>query len=117
MPKQDLLCPFCPTTSSHGAGLASHIRSAHPKQHSGWSRARKTGRKAAAAKVNPSGTAGGFGGIVARLEQQRNAIESALVALRELGGVTGTAASTVGRKRVAPEDRITEGAGGWNESL
>jgi hypothetical protein len=49
--------------------------------------------------VNPSGTAGG---IVASLEQQRNAIESALAALRELPGVTGIAAPTVGRKRGRP---------------
>ncbi len=32
MPKSMLKCPFCSKTSSHGAGLASHIRSAHPEQ-------------------------------------------------------------------------------------
>ncbi len=33
MPKSLLKCPFCSKTSSHGAGLASHIRSAHPEEH------------------------------------------------------------------------------------
>ena len=33
MPKQTLQCPFCSKKSTRGAGLASHIRSAHPGKH------------------------------------------------------------------------------------
>ena len=33
MPKPSLQCPFCSKTSSRGAGLASHIRSAHSRQY------------------------------------------------------------------------------------
>src|ERR1700758_4310899 len=87
MPKQVLQCPFCPKTSSRGTGLASHIRGAHPKQYPGWSKARKGGQKAAAAQAGLAETAsGGLSGISANLEQQRDAIEAALLALRAVGG-------------------------------
>jgi hypothetical protein len=45
MSNQELQCPFCSKTSSRGTGLASHIRGAHPKQYSGWSRSRKDVQK------------------------------------------------------------------------
>jgi len=99
MPKQLLQCPFCSATSSHGAGLASHIRSAHPKEHSGWSRARKSGQQhAAPAGAEPAAaTAAGFDHIVAGLERQKEAIEAALSALRSLDG--GVAKRKRGRPR------------------
>jgi hypothetical protein len=103
MPKEELQCPFCPRTSSRGTGLASHIRGAHPKQYESWSRARKgvkkTARKAAVAH-KPTESAAGFGDIVASLERQRDAIESALAALRAAGGTL--AASVAKRKRGRP---------------
>ena len=102
MSKQDLQCPFCPKTSTRGTGLASHIRGAHPKQYLGWSKARKSGQKVAAATIKPAGSAGGgFSGIVASLEQQRNAIESALSALRAVGSAVTTSAPGQ-RKRGRP---------------
>ena len=101
MPKQDLQCPFCPKTSSRGTGLASHIRGAHPKQYPGWSKARKGGQKAAAAQAMPAETAsGGLSGIIASLEQQRDAIEAALSALRAVGD---TVTSAQVKQTVAPE--------------
>jgi hypothetical protein len=97
MSEQHLKCPFCPVTSSHGAGLASHIRSAHSKQHAGWSKARKSGavhKQAAASSPAP-----GFSGVVASLQRQKDAIDSALAALRAIGD---SAAAPVQRKRGRP---------------
>jgi hypothetical protein len=86
MPKQDLQCPFCPKTSSRGTGLASHIRGAHSKQYTAWSKTRKTGQKTAVAAAKPMVSDGGLVGIVASLKRQRDAVESALSALRAVGG-------------------------------
>ena len=36
MPQSELQCPFCERTSCPRQGLASHIRSAHPKQYQKW---------------------------------------------------------------------------------
>jgi len=80
MPKQNLQCPFCPKVSSHGAGLASHIRSSHPQQHESWLHSHRSGQTAATA-VNMSD---GLEGIIAGLEQQKSAIERALSALRDI---------------------------------
>jgi len=88
MPKQDLQCPFCPKTSSRGTGLASHIRGAHRKQYAGWSKARKSGGTVPVAIPKPAGGTSAFGDIVARLEHQRDAIDAALTALREIGAVS-----------------------------
>jgi hypothetical protein len=90
MPKQDLHCPFCPKTSSRGTGLASHIRGAHSKQYAAWSKARKTGQKPEVAAAKPVVSNGGLVGIVASLKQQRDAIDSALSALRAVGGAAAT---------------------------
>jgi hypothetical protein len=86
MPNQQLQCPFCPKTLSRGTGLASHIRGAHPKQYAGWTRSRKGGKKAgvSSSASKPSELTGGFHGIVVRLEQQRDAIDRALSALRDV---------------------------------
>ena len=86
MPDQELQCPFCPKTSSRGTGLASHIRGAHPSHYAGWSRSRKGVQKTrvSASPWKRSELAGGLQGIVARLEQQKSAIDRALSALREL---------------------------------
>jgi hypothetical protein len=88
MPKQKLQCPFCLKTSSRGTGLASHIRGAHPKQYSGWSRSRKSVQKADVGNSSPKVVemAGGLSDIIARLERQKTAIERALAALREVEG-------------------------------
>ena len=94
MPKQELQCPFCPKTSSRGTGLASHIRGAHPKQYAGWSKARKSGGTVPVATPKAAGAGFGFADIVARLEQQRNVIEAALTALRQI--------SLVGAPSVGP---------------
>jgi len=101
MPKQELQCPFCPKTSSRGTGLASHIRGAHPKQYPGWSKARKGGRAITEGAPKPLASAGSFSEIIARLDRQRSAIESALSALRAVGGAAGTDAP-VKRKRGRP---------------
>ena len=87
MPLSILPCPYCPKTSSRGTGLASHIRGSHPVQYSVWLKSRKLGVPAvAAAKPVASVVSGsGFGDIVARLEQQKKAIETALAALRGIG--------------------------------
>jgi hypothetical protein len=82
-----------PKTSSRGTGLASHIRGAHPKQYSGWSRSRKTAQKAEGSNgPSPKGVAmaGGLSEIIARLERQKTAIEQALTALREIEGIDST---------------------------
>ena len=94
MPNQQLQCPFCPKTSSRGTGLASHIRGAHPKQYAGWTRSRKGGKKAgvSSSASKPSELTGGFHGIVARLEQQRDAIDRALSALRQVEGTAAPSA-------------------------
>ncbi len=107
MSPQDLQCPFCPKTSSRGTGLASHIRGAHPKQYAGWSKARKGGptkrgrTKPGSAPMPAIASVGSFNEIVASLEKQRDAIESALIALRAVGGATVTN-QTPGRKRGRP---------------
>jgi hypothetical protein len=36
MPQPELHCPFCEQTSPRAQGLASHIRSRHPKQYPKW---------------------------------------------------------------------------------
>ena len=101
MPKQDLQCPFCPKTSSHGAGLASHIRGAHPKKHSAWSKARKRGQAITGGAPKPGASGGGFSEIIANLERQRSAIDSALSALRTVVGGT-TATERVKKERRRP---------------
>ena len=88
MPNQKLKCPFCPKTSSRGTGLASHIRGAHPKQYSGWTRNRKIGQKSEVS-TSPSKQVemgGGLKGIIKQLEQQKSAIERALLVLRDVEG-------------------------------
>jgi hypothetical protein len=105
MAKQDLQCPFCPKTSSRGTGLASHIRGTHPKQYKSWSKARKTGggaeRKSGASATGGSPKSAisgdGFGAIVASLERQRDAIEAALSALREVGDVAAPSTPKAGK--------------------
>jgi len=81
-------CPFCPRTSSRGTGLASHIRGSHPRQYSKWKKNRKV------LQINGSGNslskgaemAGGLNDIIARLAEQKSAIERALSALRQIEG-------------------------------
>jgi hypothetical protein len=100
MSKQ-LNCPYCSATSSHGAGLASHIRSAHADKHDAWSAARKGGAKVTVTpSAAPAGISGGLSSIIASLEQQRSAIESALAALRAVGG--SVSAEPAKRKRGRP---------------
>jgi hypothetical protein len=36
MPQPEFRCPFCEQTSPRAQGLASHIRSRHPKQYPKW---------------------------------------------------------------------------------
>src|ERR1700722_3040339 len=83
MPKQDLQCPFCPKTSSRGTGLASHIRGSHPRQYSKWKKDRKPLQNNGSGNSPSKGAemAGGLNDIIARLEEQRSAIERALSAL------------------------------------
>ncbi len=38
IPKQQLQCPFCPTISTRGTGLASHVRTRHANQYRKWNR-------------------------------------------------------------------------------
>lgn len=97
MPKQNLQCPFCPKTSSHGAGLASHIRSSHPREHTGWLASHRSGQAPAA----HASTADGFEGIIASLEQQKSAIERALEALRVIEGPVQEAAVARPQPRAA----------------
>jgi len=78
MPKQNLQCPFCPKTSSHGAGLASHIRGTHPRQYRGWVRSRRSAQPPA------TGVPDGLNSVITSLEQQKSAIERALSALRDI---------------------------------
>jgi hypothetical protein len=94
MPNQQLQCPFCPKTSSRGTGLASHVRGAHPKQYAGWTKNRRGGKKTgvSSSASKPSELTGGFHGIVARLEQQRDAIDRALSALRDVEGTAAPSA-------------------------
>ena len=33
-----LQCPFCPTVSTRGTGLSSHIRSQHPREYGKWNK-------------------------------------------------------------------------------
>lgn len=107
MPMQNLQCPFCPKTSSHGAGLASHIRGTHPKKYRGWARSRHSPQSASAP---------GLSGIIASLEEQKSAIERALSALDDLGvpavasAVEGSLQPTKGtrskrRDNITPEGR------------
>jgi hypothetical protein len=101
MSKQDLQCPFCPKTSSHGAGLAAHIRGAHPKQHSAWSKARRSGQAIIGGTPKPVASSDSFGEIIASLERQRSAIDSALSALRTVVGAA-SAIEPVKKKRGRP---------------
>lgn len=101
MPKQNLQCPFCPKTSSHGAGLASHIRSSHPREHAGWLAGHRSGQTATA----PTRTGDGFEGIIASLEQQRSAIERALEALRAIEGSPEPAAAERPQPRAAAQPK------------
>jgi hypothetical protein len=99
MTKQKLQCPFCPKISTRGTGLASHIRGAHPAQYADWSKSRKGAVKGAlktgAVKPTALPVAGGLDDIISRLEQQRDAVDSALAALREvLGPVLGSSMET-----------------------
>lgn len=104
MTNQELQCPFCPKTSSRGTGLASHIRGAHPRHYSSWSRNReevqKNGR--GAYRARPSELAGGLQGIVAELEQQKSAIDRALSALRGVEGVSNENMVPIKRMRGRP---------------
>jgi hypothetical protein len=88
MPKQDLQCPFCPKTSSRGTGLASHIRGSHPRQYSKWKKNRKALQNNGSGNSPSKGaeTAGGLNDIIAKLEEQKSAIERALSALKEIEG-------------------------------
>jgi len=89
MPKQDLQCPFCPKTSSRGTGLASHIRGSHPRQYSNWKKNRKVLQNNGSGNSPSKGAemAGGLNDIIAKLEEQKSAIERALSALREIEGI------------------------------
>src|SRR5579863_9658138 len=73
MPKQDLQCPFC---------------SSHPRQYSKWKKDRKVLQNSESGNSPSNGAemAGGLYDIIAKVEQQRNAIERALSALREIEG-------------------------------
>jgi len=104
MLNQELPCPFCPKTSSRGTGLASHIRGAHPRRYSSWSRSRKEAKKNGLSgyRSKPSELAGGLEGIVAELEQQKSAIDQALSALRGVEGVSTEDTEPVKRKRGRP---------------
>jgi hypothetical protein len=88
MPKQDLQCPFCPKTSSRGTGLAAHIRGSHPRQYSKWKKNRKASQNTESDNSPSKGAemAGGLNDVIARLEEQKSAIERALSALREIEG-------------------------------
>src|SRR4051794_18731868 len=89
MPNQELQCPFCEKTSSRGTGLASHIRGSHPKQYPGWKKSRGNAPRAQAAgsPARVAAMPGGLQGIIANLENQKNAIEMALTALRAVDGL------------------------------
>jgi hypothetical protein len=89
MANQELQCPFCEKTSSRGTGLASHVRGAHPKQYPGWKKNRGNAQSTQAPKspARVAETPGGLKGIISNLEQQRNAIEMALTALRAVEGI------------------------------
>jgi hypothetical protein len=94
-----LQCPFCPKTSSRGTGLASHIRGSHPAQYASWSKNRKPGANPVS---RPAATASdsGFADIISLLEKQMNAIEAALTALREIGGLGAPAAAPAATPKV-----------------
>jgi hypothetical protein len=117
MPKQDLQCPFCPKTSSRGTGLASHIRGSHPRQYLTWKKNRKALQNNGSGSSPSKGSelAGGLSDIIAKLEQQKRAIERALSALREIEG-TGVQSSeetppaprkvrAKRKRRISPEGR------------
>jgi hypothetical protein len=84
-----------PKTSSHGAGLASHIRSAHPNRHS------------SAPASCGAGLAGGLKRLVARLDTHGAAIDRALTALRGIAspGVADTVAAPAAAKKTAAKRR------------
>ena len=87
MPKQDLQCPYCPKTSSRGTGLASHIRGSHPRQYSKWKKNRKVlQNNGSGNSPSKAAIADGLNDIIARLEEQKSAIDRALSALREIDG-------------------------------
>jgi hypothetical protein len=107
MSNQNLKCPFCPKTSSRGTGLASHVRFVHPAQYSDWSRSRKGIQKATASSPSskPTGAAGGFQNVIDRLEQQKSAIEQALIALRQVNDLaTPNVADPPAKKRGRPRN-------------
>jgi hypothetical protein len=92
MAQLELQCPFCSKTSSRGTGLASHIRGTHPAQYAKWQKSRgKTPvptifKSETRTATRASDTGGGLKGVIARLEQQHNAIVRALAALRGMEG-------------------------------
>ena len=96
MPNQPLQCPFCPKTSSRGTGLASHIRGAHPTRYASWSRSRKSVTNTQLqSSSNGAEITGGLKDAIAQLEAQRASIERAILALREIDGITSSAAEPV----------------------
>jgi hypothetical protein len=101
MPKLDLQCPFCPKTSSRGTGLASHIRGSHPRQYSKWKKNPKVPGNNGSGNAPSKGAAvpGGLNDIIARLEEQKSAIERALSALRQ---ITGSGVQSREEKSPAP---------------
>jgi len=68
--------------------MASHIRGSHPRQYSKWRKNRKVLQNNGSGNSPSKGSemAGGLNDIIARLEEQRRAIERALSALREIEG-------------------------------
>ena len=68
--------------------MASHIRSSHPRQYSKWKKDRTVLQNNGSGNSPSKGTemAGGLNHIIARLEEQRSAIERALSALRQIEG-------------------------------
>jgi hypothetical protein len=79
MSKHLLHCPFCARTSPHGAGLASHVRSAHPNES-------KSYVPGQTASTGGTSLTGGLKEAIAGLEQRGAAIERALAALRAISG-------------------------------
>jgi hypothetical protein len=66
--------------------MASHIRGSHPRQYSKWRKNRKVLQNNGSGNSPSKGSemAGGLNDIIARLEEQKGAIERALSALKEI---------------------------------
>lgn len=117
MTTQNLQCPYCPKTSTRGTGLASHIRGVHSDQYSSWSANRKAGVTVSTARPVASPSTGNFSGgmalIIRSLEQQKAAIDRALLALEGLS--LETAAAPKEASPQAPHPTTTRRKGGMTE--